>query len=142
MKKLIIPIIAIIFLFSCKKEEAIIPLQKQTSSPITTTSIDTVNFNGVWLCNNWIVNTTVAHVREFTFLNKKALLKDYNTGNQLFTDALMITDSNYFDIPMTSIGHKYKGVMINDTTITMYQYFYNNSINSNDTVQIKDFIKQ
>ena len=92
---------------------------------------------------------TVTHRYQLLFktdsLSTKTSLNDYSSPtsySQLFTLSQTIVDSNYFDIWQTPLGITFKGVMINDSTLTVYQYHKNTSTGVVDTVQVKNFIRE
>lgn len=147
MKKLLF--IAVIFLISCTKENSPIPVERIASplTPIVNTT--TYDFHGYWSCYNWQKTTSTIHRYQLLFtvdsIGTKSSLNDYSsltTHNQLFTLRPTVVDSNFFNIWSTPLGIKFKGIMINDSTLTVYQYDINVVTGVIDTVQVKNFIRE
>jgi len=149
MKKLsIIAILTIII--SCTKTETPTPETAKISVPTNPNPISTTyNFHGHWSCYNWQKTPTVTHRYQFLFttdsISTRASLNDYSSltsYDQLFTYQIAFVDSNFFNIPYTNLGIKFKGVMINDSTLTVYQYEIDLSTGVVDTFQVKNFIRE
>jgi len=131
MKKSILVFATALLIFSCSKP---------TNNPVPVNPTLTVNrtpkqinqdFIGNWNCNTWIVDeiTNATHRREIIFSegtnNVEFSLNDYTTTtvfNQLITRSVTLIDSNYFDNPINPAALKFKGYLLTDSTMNVYQY--------------------
>jgi hypothetical protein len=156
MKNIILAITIIItiitVLFSCTKENVPGSTTNNTQNTLTTPIVNTTtyNFEGVWSCNNWVVDQFNGTTRKRSFIfsnqtltNMKVSLNQYTSNGsftQLFTSGNAIVDSNYFDNHTNTIPIQFKGVLTSDTTLMVYEY-QQNGLGAIDTIQIKEFIR-
>jgi len=153
MKKILYITTALI-LFSCQKQTDLpTPLGQKIVTPINTTQSFNQNFVGNWNCNTWIVDeiTGATHRREFLFYeitgsttNMKISLNDYistTSFNQIITNSNALVDSNYFNNQSNPVPIKFKGHLLTDSTMMVYQYDLDGA-GEIDTIQSQIFTKE
>lgn len=151
MKKIIL-LLSTALIFSCNKSEDL-PKPIQTVNTVITTQSINPEFIGRWNCHVWLVDeiTGATHRREFIFseianstTNLSISLNDYTDStsfNQMFTMSIAKIDSNFFDNDFNPIPVKFKGYLLTDTTMNVYQYQVD-AFGIVDTVQTQLFIKE
>lgn len=136
MKKSTIVLLTALLIFSCSKPTnnptPIIPTPTAVVvAPLTKTNTD---FIGKWNCYIWVVDeiSGTTRRRELLFserINSTTSLnfsvnayKSDSTFNQLITGSTALIDSNYFDNPINPAAVKFKGYLLTDSTMNVYQY--------------------
>ncbi len=155
MKRLALILLIGLTVLSCTKEDGVEPIQNEgnktvtpTPNPTPTPNGNVYDFNGVWSCDNWIVDefTGATRKRSFIFSNQTTYscnisLNQYilnGTFTQIFTNSSADIDSNYFDNHSNTIPVKFKGVLTTDSTSMVYEYNVD-GFGTLDTTQIQEF---
>ena len=141
MKKLIL--ILGIITFSCTQEESL--PAPQVTQPTTNTHTIVYNLEGTYNCYNWVADQTTGITTHLeidmhtqTQTNISFTLNQYLSSGmvQLINSRSASIDSNYFDTGSTLMSQRYKGYLVNDSTLRVTEY----AIGA--TGQTKDFIKE
>ena len=154
MKKSILFISTLIILFSCSKPSNP-PVPSQTPSA-TANQINAYNYTsdfiGNWDCFDWVVDdiTGIERQRRIMFSTDSDSSSINMTMNQydqfgVFQLQLHILvpvsfDTTYFNITNLMGSAPYKGYLMNDSTMMVYQY-EDHPINGIDTFQVDTFFK-
>jgi len=141
MKKLIL--ILGIITFSCTQEENL--PAPQVTQPTTNTNTIVHNLEGTYNCYDWVSDQTTGattHLEIDMYTQTQTnifftLNQHLSSGMiQLINSNLASIDSNYFNTGPTLISQRYKGHLINDSTLRVTEYAIG------VTGQTKDFIKE
>jgi hypothetical protein len=147
----------IVLLLSCSKKDNPEPIAKRpiTQTVVTTPQNNTVtpgnnyNFEGTWICDNWLVDdfSGMTRKRVYTLSDQtstllKATLAQFDANNitsyNIYQNADVFIDSTYFEDFGNLSSYDFKGVLTSDSTLMVYAVLVP-VVGPQDTIQVKEF---